>query len=389
MFLKRNINVALVGYKFMGKAHSNGLTQLPMFFDLEANIVKHTLCGRDREWVSKSAEKFGWRNVVTDYMDAVRNPEIDAIDITAPSNAHCEIALAAAENKKHIFCEKPLALNVSDARLMNEAAKKNGVKNQIGFNYRFVPALVFAKKMIHEGRLGEIYHFRGSYLQDWIIDPAFPLVWRLDKDVCGSGSLGDLGAHVIDAARFLIGDIARVVGIERTFVKKRPIVEKMIGLSGSAAADAPLGEVRVDDATLLLCEFENGALGSIEATRFANGHNNDMSFEINGRKGSIKFSFERMNELEYQNAEDEDGFKGFRTISTTEGIHNYAGVWWPPGHVLGYENTFVHEFYEFYKAIINDTATSPSFEDGVKCSQIIGAVEASIANRSWIEVKDI
>lgn len=387
--MQKELNAALVGYKFMGKAHSNAMRKLPMFFELDAKLNMRVLCGRDAQWAQKSAETFGWQQVETDWRKLVTRDDIDLVDITTPNNMHKEIAIAAAENGKHIFCEKPLALNAADAREMLLAIQKAGVKAQIGFNYRFVPALVLAKQLIDSGKLGEIYHFRGVYLQDWIIDPAFPLVWRLDKSVAGSGSLGDLGAHVIDTARFLVGEIARVVGIERTFVKKRPIVEKMIGLSGSASDNAAMGDVTVDDATVFLCEFENGALGSIEATRFAGGHNNDLSFEINGKKGSIRFSFERMNELEYFNCEDEEGFKGYRTISVTQGVHPYLSAWWPAGHVIGYEHTFVHEFYSFFQSILQNSVPSPDFADGLRCSQIIGAVEASIQNRGWVLVDEI
>lgn len=387
--MKRQINVGLVGYKFMGKAHSNGLTQLPMFFDTSADIVKKTICGRDPEWVEQNREKFGWQDCETSWEKLVARDDIDVIHITAPSNVHKEIALAAAEAGKHIFSEKPLALNTSDAREMLAAAEKAKIKHQVGFNYRFAPAVVLAKKLIDTGKIGKIFHFRGSFLQDWIIDPEFPLVWRLDKSVCGSGSHGDLGAHVIDAARFLVGDFDRVMGMSKTFVTKRPIVERMTGLSGKAGADAPLGDVTVDDATIFMTEFKNGALGVFEATRFAAGHKNDMSFEINGDKGSLKFSFERMNELWYMSREDEEGLQGFRLIQASEGCHNYAANWWPAGHVLGYENTFAHEFYEFYEAIANDKPTSPSFEDGVKCCQVLDAVDLSCERRAWVNVDEV
>jgi predicted dehydrogenase len=311
------------------------------------------------------------------------------VDITAPSNVHKEIVMAAAAKGKHIFCEKPLALNVRDAREMYEAVKKAGVKHQIGFNYRFAQAVVLAKNIIDSGKLGKIFHFRGSFLQDWIIDPDFPLVWRLDKKVCGSGSHGDLGAHVIDTARYLVGEFDEVMGMSKTFVKERPIVEKMQGLSGKASENAPRGEVTVDDATIFMTRFKNGALGVFEATRFAAGHKNDMSFEINGEKGSIKFYFERMNELHYFNREDEEGLQGFRLIQASEGCHPYMQAWWPAGHVIGYENTFAHQFYEFYEAIANDRPTSPDFYDGVKCCQILDAVERSAEDRKWISVDEI
>lgn len=387
--MRKTINVGLVGYKFMGKAHSNAFQRIGMFFDPDADIRMKAICGRDEEWVKSTAEKYGWEGYETDWEKLIQRDDIDAIDITAPSNVHKEIAIAAAQAGKHVFCEKPLALNLADAREITAAVKKYGVKHQIGFNYRFCPALQLAKQMIDQGKLGRIFHFRGLYLQDWIIDPEFPKVWRLDKKVAGSGSLGDLGAHVIDIARYLVGDVDRVVGMSKTFITERPLVERMTGLSGKAAEDAPRGIVDVDDATMFMGEFENGALMTLEATRFAQGHKNAMSFEINGEKGSIKFEFERMNELMYFNAEDEEGLQGYRTIQVSEGVHPYWSHWWPAGHVIGYEHTFVHELYEFIQCIANDKEATPDFVDGEKCSQIIEAVEKSIEERSWIEVSSL
>jgi len=387
--MKDTINIGLVGYKFMGKAHSNAFRKIGMFFEPSVKIGMKAICGRDEAWVKESAAKFGWESYETSWEKLVRRDDIDAIDITAPSNFHKEIAIGAAEEGKHVFCEKPLALNLKDAREMLEAVKKNGVKHQIGFNYRFAPAVQLAKKLIDAGKIGQIYHFRGLYLQDWIIDPDFPLVWRLDKKIAGSGSHGDLGAHLIDLARFLVGDFQRVIGMNKTFIKERPIVEKMEGLSGKAQDSAQKGEVTVDDATLFLAEFKNGALGSFEATRFAAGHKNGMSFEINGSKGSLKFEFERMNELQYYSTEDEEGVQGFRLIQVTEPVHPYAGAWWPAGHVIGYEHTFVHELYEFIEAIANDKPTTPDFNDGVKCSQVLEAVDLSIEEKQWIEVDSL
>ena len=385
----RNLNVGLVGYKFMGKAHSNAWSRLGMFFDADATVTKKAICGRDAEWAAKSAAKYGWDGVETDWRALVSRPDIDVIDITAPSNAHRDIAVAAAQAGKHVFCEKPLALTLADARLMHEEAEKAGIKHQIGFNYRFAPAVVLAKRMIDEGKLGTIRHVRASYLQDFIIDPDFPLVWRLQKDVCGSGSLGDLGAHFIDLARYLVGDFRSVMGIQKTFIKSRPLVEKMQGLSASAAADAPRGEVDVDDGTVFLAEFECGALGCFEATRFAQGHKNDLSIEVNGDKGSIKFIFERMNELQYFSADDEPGLQGFRLIQASEGIHPYMTAWWPTGHVIGYEHTFVHEMYEFVQAIANDRPTCPNFADGVECSRVIEAVELSAQRRTAVDIASL
>ena len=385
----KRINFGLVGYKFMGKAHSDALARLPRFFDMDAEIGMKVLCGRDAQWAGEAAARYGWGEVETDWRKLIARKDIDAIDITAPSNAHKDIAIEAARAGKHIFCEKPLALTLADSRAMLEAAQAAGIRHQVGFNYRFAPALVLAKKLIDAGKLGKIFHFRGRFLQDWIIDPDFPKVWRLDKAVCGSGSLGDLGAHVIDAARFLIGDMGSVTGMSKTFVKDRPVVEKMTGLSGKAAADAPRAPIEVDDATMFSCEFTNGALGLFEATRFAMGHKNDMALEVNGEKGSIRFSFERMNELEYFCASDEQGEQGWRLIQASEGIHPYMEHWWPAGHVIGFPETFCHELYEFVQAIATERDCVPSFEDGVACAQIMEAVELSIERRAWVDVASL
>ncbi|MGN1410415.1 MAG: Gfo/Idh/MocA family protein [Eubacteriales bacterium] len=384
--MAKEINVGLIGYKFMGKAHTNALSRIPMFFDPSVKINLRAVCGREEEWVAENARKFGFESYETDWRRLIERDDIDVIDITAPSNVHKQIAIAAAEHGKHIFCEKPLALTAADAREMEEAVEKYGVKGQVGFNYRFCPAVLLAKKMIDEGKLGRIFHFRGRFLQDWIIDPKFPLVWRLDKSVAGSGSHGDLGAHVIDAARFLIGEFDSVCGMTETFVKERPIVERMEGLSGQAGDDAPMGEVTVDDATIFLCRFKCGAIGQIEATRFAAGHDNDMGFEINGEYGSIRFSFERMNELEYYDQTEDRELRGYRTIQCTQGVHPYISHWWPAGHVLGFETTFVHEMYEFYESIANDRPTSPSFTDGRKCVEVLEAVDKSIETGTWVRL---
>lgn len=379
----------MVGYKFMGKAHSNALSRVGMFFDCPAQINKAVICGRDEEGVKKAAAKFGWQAYETKWQNLVSREDIDVIDITAPSDAHKAIAIAAAQNGKHIFCEKPLALNLDDAREMLAEARKAGIKHQIGFNYRFAPAVRLMKDIIDSGKIGTIRHLRASYLQDFIIDPEFPLVWRLRKEVCGSGSLGDLGAHFIDLARYLAGDFKSVTGMQKTFIKSRPLVENMTGLSASAREDAARGEVNVDDATAFVAEFQNGALGVFEATRFAQGHKNDLSIEINGDKGSLKFVFERMNEVQYFSADDEEGLQGFRLIQATEGVHPYMYAWWPAGHVIGYEHTFVHEMYEFMSAIVSGKAASPDFADGVECSRVIEAVELSSQRRAAVDIDSL
>ena len=389
MYSMKRLNFGLVGYKFMGKAHSNALARLPMFFDCGAEIGMKALCGRDEQWVAQAAEKLGWEGYETAWESLVKREDIDAIDITAPSNMHKVIAIAAAENGKHVFCEKPLALNLADAREMLEVAEKAGIRHQIGFNYRFAPAIRLAKQIIHDGKLGTIRHVRASYLQDFITDPEFPLVWRLQKDICGSGSLGDLGAHFIDLARFLVGDFKSVMGMQKTFIKSRPLVERMEGLTANAQADAPRGEVDVDDGTVFIAEFANGALGVFEATRFSAGHKNDLFIEVSGDRGSVRFSFERMNELQYYSADDAEGLQGFRLIQASEGGHPYMSHWWPVGHVIGYEHTFVHEMYEFVQSIVKDTPTCPDFADGVECSRVIEAVELSAQRRSMVDIDSL
>lgn len=385
---KQQLNVGMVGYKFMGKAHSSAYASLPLFFDAGVPVCRRALCGRDADWLAQSAKRFGWETVETDWKRLVSRGDIDIIDITAPSDTHHDIAVAAAENGKHVFCEKPLALTLGHAREMLEAVRKNKVTHQIGFNYRFVPAVQLAKKLIDEGKLGTIRRVRASYLQDFIIDPAFPLVWRLQKSVCGSGSLGDLGAHFIDLARFLTGEFKSVTGIQKTFVKRRPLVGRSEGL-GAKADGSAYGDVDVDDATVFFAEFESGALGVFEATRFAQGHKNDLSLEIGGDRGSIRFSFERMNELEYFSADDDQETQGFRLIQASDSVHPYMQAWWPAGHVIGYENTFVHELYEFVSAIAHEKPASPDFEDGVKCAQVIEAVELSAARRAAVDVAEL
>jgi predicted dehydrogenase len=384
----KEIRVGMVGYKFMGKAHSHAYRDLPMFFPNTAKPVMKLICGRDEAGVRQAAEQFGWEEYTTDWRQLVQRDDIDLIDINAPSDAHKEIAIAAAKAGKHIFCEKPLALTLPDAREMLSAAAQAGVKHMVGFNYRFAPAVQLAKKLVSEGRLGRIYHFRAWFLQDWIMDPDFPLVWRLQKDIAGSGSHGDLGAHLIDLAHYLIGDMSEVVGMSDTFIKERPMPEAMTGLSAQGSKNAPRGQVTVDDATLFLARFANGALGSFEATRFAAGHRCTNSFEINGSLGSVKFDFERMNELQVYFTDDAADVQGFRRVLATDPAHAYSEAWWPPGHTIGYEHTFIHEIVELMQALQEDRQPVPNFEDGVKCQQVLEAVERSAEERRWVQVSE-
>lgn len=383
------VRVGMVGYKFMGKAHSHAYHDIPMFFPDVPKPIKQVICGRDAQGVAAAKEQFGYADVETDWRKLIVRDDVDLLDINAPSDAHKEIVLAACQTGKDIFCEKPLALTLADAREMLAAAQNAGIKHMVGFNYRFAPAVLLAKKLIDEGRLGEIYHFRAWFLQDWIIDPDFPLVWRLQKEVAGSGSHGDLGAHLIDLAHFLVGDLTEVIGMSETFVKERPLPTEMTGLSGKGNADGPKGPVNVDDATLFLARFENGALGSFEATRFAAGHRCTNSFEINGSLGSVRFDFERVNELEVYFTSDAEDVQGFRRVLATDAAHAYSNRWWPAGHTIGYEHTFVHEIVELLTAIEQDRLPVPNFVDGVKCQQVLEAVDLSIANRQWVRISDV
>lgn len=384
----KEVNVGLIGYSFMGKAHSRAYKEMSMFYpDVKAVPVMKVICGRSEEAVKTAASRYGWEGYETSWEKLLQRDDIDLVDISVPGNLHQEIAVVAAEVGKDVFCEKPLANSLKDAKIMLKAVQKAGVKHMVGFNYRTVPAIALAKRIIDEGKVGEIYHFRAVYLQDWIVDPDFPLVWRLDKEVTGSGPLGDLAAHSIDIAHHLMGDIDEIVGMEETFIKERPLpaAAKEAGLAVEVAGGR--GKVTVEDAVLFLARFKNGALGSFEATRFASGRKNFNGFEINGSKGSIAFNFQDMNKLLYFSREDESHVQGFRTILATESEHKYAGAWWPPGHIIGYGETFVNEVYELMQAIAEDRQPSPDFTDGVKCQAVLEAVSESIAKKNWVKVK--
>jgi len=378
------LNVGLIGYKFMGKAHSNAYLNVAKFFDMDRPPVMKAICGRDPEGVAQFAEKFGWESFETSWEKLVSRDDIDLVDIAAPGNVHRNIAVAAAQAGKHVFCEKPLAFNLAQAKEMLDAVRAAGVKHMINFNYRLVPALALAKQMIDAGELGEIRHFRGTYLQDWINDPNFAMNWRLRKEVAGSGAHGDLNAHLVDMARFLVGEVAEVVGMNKTFIQERPAEGKSTGLT--AVAGEGTERVTVDDCTLFLAKFHNGALGTFEATRLAPGRKNYNRIEINGSLGSLAFCFEDMNVLEYYSVNDKPGQQGFRKILATEAVHPYVGHWWPPGHVLGYEHTFVHAVYEFSQAIAQDKAAVPDFRDGAQCVAALEAVDQSIESRTWESV---
>lgn len=383
--MSNTIGVGLVGYKFMGKAHSNGYRQVAAFFpDVALRPLMKAICGRDEAAVSAAAAQMGWEGIETDWKKLVSRADIGLIDVSTPGDSHAAISIAAADNGKHVFCEKPLANTLDEARQMLAAVQRNNVIGMVNFNYRRVPAVQLAKHLIDSGRLGKIYHWRAVYLQDWIMDPNFPLVWRLQKDLAGAGTLGDLGAHIIDLARMLIGEITELTGLTETFIKRRPVLAGTTGGLG-AAGGAEMGEVTVDDAALFLTRFDNGAIGTFEVTRFAKGRANYNSFEINGSKGSLRFNLERMNELEVLLEDDMPDVAGFRNVLVTNGgAHKYLSAWWPAGHIIGWEHTFTHGVYDLLNGIAAGTSPAPTFEDGLRCQAILDAIEKSAGSKQWV-----
>ena len=384
--MPKTLNVGMVGYKFMGRAHSNAWLKADKFFDLKARPVMKMICGRDKAGVADAAHRWGWDQFTTDWRHVVNDPTIDIVDITTPNDTHAEIAIAAAKAGKAILCEKPLALDVAEAREMVAVVKRAGVTNMICHNYRRIPALVLAQKMINAGDLGQIYHYRARYAQDWIVDPSFPLVWRLQSKIAGSGAHGDINAHIIDIGRFLIGEFAEVCGQMETFIKERPLPAAQGGLS--ATGSKKLGKVTVDDAVSFIGRFKNGALANLEATRFALGRKNGIQIEINGSKGSLLFDLEDLNRLQYYNDADPADRKGFRDILVTEGggVHPYINAWWPPGHIIGYEHTFIHTIADFVNAVADKRPVKPDFQDGLANQLVLAAVEKSAKTHRWVKL---
>ncbi len=372
------LHVGLIGYEFMGQAHSNAWRQAPRFFDLPAEVRMKTICGRNAAAVRKAAARFGWESSVTDWRKLVADPAIDLIDICTPNDTHHEIAIAAARAGKAILCEKPLGLDVRECEEMLAAARKARVVNMVCHNYRRIPAIALAKEMIERGDLGDrIYHYRARYAQDWIADPEFPLVWRLQSKIAGTGAHGDINAHLIDLARYLVGEFQEVCGLMQTFVKERPV----------SLGAKKRGKVTVDDAVSMIGRFKNGAIANLEATRFAHGRKNSITIEINGSAGSLAFDFEEMNRLRFYNARDPAGRRGFRDILITEPTHPFIKNWWPPGHSIGYEHTFVHTIADFVKAVVAGRSVQPTFEDGLKNQRVLDAVSRSAKSHQWQRVK--
>ncbi|GIL13070.1 MAG: oxidoreductase [Chloroflexota bacterium] len=375
------LGVGMLGYAFMGKAHTNAFKKLPyMIYPPPAVPTLAAICGRNEAATAEAARRYGYARYYTDWRKMLEDPAVKLFDNGGPNDAHAEPCIAAAQAGKHILCEKPLARTAEESKTMLDAVNKAGVKHMVAFNYRFVPAIRQARLLIESGALGRIYHFRAMYLQEWIM-PHYntPMIWRLDKKAAGSGALGDLGAHIIDLAHYLVGGIKGVSAMAQTFIKNRP------------NADGSMGTVDVDDAFVATVEFENGALGTLEATRFAAGHKNYEVLEINGEKGSIRFNLERMNELDVFWVGDEPKeTQGFTNVLISEGYHPWWEHWWPQGHMIGWEHTFVHEIAHLLDCIVNDKAVAPigaTFEDGYRAAVVCDAILESAQGKKQVDVK--
>ena len=386
------LRVGLIGTQFMGKAHSNAWSQVNHFFPGPVKAVKQAICGRNPERAQDMANTWGWKSIETDWKKLIARDDIDLIDICTPNNSHAEIAIAALKAGKHVACEKPLSMDKKEAAEMVKAAQ--GAKNKVNtvwYNYRRVPALALAKQLCDEGRLGRIFHVRAVYLQSWIIDPNFPAVWRLDAKTAGSGAHGDLNAHIIDACRFITGDeITEVVAHAETFIKERPSGAMAGGLSasGGGAAKQEMSKVTVDDAVVILAKFKGGAVATFEATRFAQGRKNGNRIEINGEKGAIEFEFEDMNRLKFYDATAPQKLQGWTDILVTEGggVHPYFGNYWPAGHIIGYEHTFINQCSDILAAVAADKGASlqPDFANAAKTQAVLDAALESSAKRAWV-----
>ncbi|CCH20650.1 Gfo/Idh/MocA family oxidoreductase [Micromonospora lupini] len=387
------LRIGMVGYAFMGAAHSQAWRTVNRVYDLPARARMALICGRDTPKVAEAADRLGWDAYTTDWRDLINRDDIDVVDVCTPGDSHAEIALAALAAGKHVLCEKPLANTVAEARAMTAAAdtaRAAGVRSMCGFNYRRVPAVTMMRQMVADGRLGVIRHVRAVYLQDWIVDPQFPLVWRLQKDRAGSGALGDIGAHIIDLTQFVVGQqITGVSAITETFVKERPLPAESSGLAATVdGGSAPTGPVTVDDAAVFVARLDGGALATYEASRFATGRKNALRVEINGSLGSVVFDLERLNELEFYDATRPTLEQGFNRILVTEGDHPYMSAWWPPGHIIGYEHSFTHQMRDLIEAIATGTDPAPSFADALQVQLVLDAVTRSAdAGSSWTDVE--
>ncbi|GIW89298.1 MAG: oxidoreductase [Isosphaeraceae bacterium] len=391
----RHLNIALIGEGFMGRAHSNAWTQVTRFFKPPVWPVLHTTCGRRAESSQSFAKTWGWQHSTTNWRDAVASPEIDLVDIVTPNDQHAEMALAAIAAGKHVACEKPIAGSLQEARSMVEAARNAGVQTFVWYNYRRVPAVALAHRLVKEGALGQIRHVRAVYLQDWA-DESVPLIWRFQKERAGSGSHGDLNAHIIDMTRFVTGEeITEVAGaLSATFITERTIPSGGAagGIAAGIGAGSGKGPVTVDDAVLFLARFSGGAVASFEAARQATGNQNRNGFEINGSKGALRFNFERMNELEFYDATRPRAVQGWTTIMCTHGgDHPYAEFWWPDAHIIGYEHGFTNMAYDILLALANQppTVPLPDFEDAYQTQRVLEAALISASERRPVSLHEV
>ena len=375
------LGIGMVGYAFMGRAHSQAWRNVASFFDLPLRPRMAAICGRDQAAVAAAAARLGWPAWETDWKRLVQRDDVDLVDVCTPGSSHAEISIAALEAGRHVLCEKPLANTVDEARAMAAAAERaatGGVRAMVGFNFRRVPAVALARELVAAGRLGPIRHVRAAYLASHALDPELPLAWRHQASEAGSGALGDLGAHAVDLAQHLAGDrIAGVSALTETFVRERP-------LPGGGGARGP---VTVDDAALFIARFGGGALGSFEATRLAAGHTEGLAVELNGELGSVVWELGALNELRLFDATEEPATQGFRRIQVTRAGHPYAGAWWPDGHSIGYEHTFTHEVRDLLQAIADGRDPEPTFADGLQVQEVLDAVQRSAASGAgWTEV---
>jgi predicted dehydrogenase len=362
--MKPELRVALLGQGFMGKAHSNAYCQAEHFYDLPYRVTRKLLCGRDATSLTAMAERWGWEKTATDWRAAVERPDIDAVDVALPNHLHAPAGIAAAEAGKMVLCEKPLAMNVDEATAMVAAAKN--VPNMVWYNYRRVPAIAFASELIGQGRLGQIFHYRAAYMQQWGPDTSRAKTWRMDPAQAGSGVADDLLAHSIDLAIYLNGPIRETAATTRTFVPDRAI----------------------DDAVSVLANFQNGSLGSFEATRFGIGYRNSNRFEIHGSGGMLRFDLERLNQLEFYDANQPGKEQGLRDIMVTQLAHPIFGNFWRPGHIIGYEHTFIATLAEFLGCVSRGEDFHPNFRDGLSVQQVLGAVQESASSRKWTPVRN-
>jgi predicted dehydrogenase len=376
----RKLNIGIIGYGFMGRAHSNAYRQVNKFFNLNIEPVLKAACARSEEKVEDFAAQWGWASVETDWRQLVERDDIDAIDIACPNNTHHEIALAAAAAGKIVLCEKPLAMNGAEAREMTDAVEKAGVANFVWFNYRRVPAIALARQVVEEGRIGRPFHYRAQYLQDWTINPNLPLggqtLWRLDADVAGAGVTGDLLSHSIDTALWLNGPITAVTAMTEIFVKERPVQDE----PGKTKA------VTIDDACQFMCRFANGSLGLFESTRYARGRKNYNTLELNGEKSSLYFDLEDPHRLQFYDHGDPDHLHGWRNIHVTGFEHPYMAKWWVPGTTIGYEHTFTNALADFLQGLATDQPAQPTFREGLATQLVLDAILASAKSGDWVEV---